>query len=81
MISVGSEVIKNFEAITLRSYGGEKRKLIPGQLFQGEWLLEVQTLTSMSLSAQSWIVKRTLYKQNLVMFWVSLNTVPHLFLS
>lgn len=57
MISVGSEVIKKFEAITLRSYGGEKRKLIPGQLFQGEWLLEAQILTIMSLSGQPWIVK------------------------
>lgn len=46
MISVGSEVIKNFEAITLRSYGGEKGKLISGQFFQGDWLLVALILTA-----------------------------------
>lgn len=46
MISVGSEVIKNFEAITLRSYGGEEGKLISGQFFQGDWLLEALILTT-----------------------------------
>lgn len=40
MLSVGSEVIKNFEAITLRSYKGEEGNLIPGQFFQGGWLVE-----------------------------------------
>lgn len=50
MISVGSEVIRNFETIALRSYVGKKSKLIPGQFFQGDWLLEALILTTIQHS-------------------------------
>lgn len=53
MISVGSEVIKNFQAITLRSYGGEEGKLISGRFFPGDGLAEALTL-SVALSEVSY---------------------------
>lgn len=68
MISVGSEVIKKFEAITLRSYGGEKRKLIPGQLLRREWLVEARILTTLFLSGQPWIVKSKGLFTNRILF-------------
>lgn len=49
MLSVGSEVIKKFEAITPRSYTGEKGNLTPGQFFQGDWLLEALIFPTASL--------------------------------
>lgn len=49
MLSVGSKVIKNFEAITLRSYRGEEEKPTPGPFFQGDWLVEALILTNASL--------------------------------
>ena len=49
MLSVGSEVIKKFEAITPRSYRGEEGNLTPGQFFQGDWLQEALILPTISM--------------------------------
>lgn len=69
MLSVGSEVIKKFEAITLRSYRGEEGSLTAGQFFQGDWLLEALILPTVSMqwSDMGHQKQETLAKKSLVM--------------
>lgn len=69
MLSVGSEVIKKFEAITLRSYRGEEGNLTPGQFFQGDWLLKALILPTVSMqwSDMGRQKQKTLDKKSLVM--------------